>query len=483
MLEEGQFPSPFPVTRSNTQTYGSVFGIGAAFGALPAGTVAKIFGRCKSMVIFELFMCLGWLFLTIPRAVWMLIVGRILQGIGVGALCAVIPSYVGEISQASVRGNLQSTFIYILAISTPCLFSIVYLISLYYNIFRHILFNILSLTIILKLFISLAIINPSFRHFTRGLGSMFQGLTVVGIMFAYVAGAFLPYVFFNAACCVWAVSHIVGVLLIPESPYYFLSKNMDDKAALALKKLRGTNADTTQELAEIKKASEEQTRSEKMSFFEVMSSKVNRRALYIGVGCMFFQQASGINVVVFYMTGIFEDTGSNINPKKAAIIVSAVQLLMTFITMLVIDKAGRRKLLIFSGVMMGISHIILAHYYFHYERNPLLSESIAWIPLVSIAMFISAFALGFGPIPWVVMGEIFSNEVKPYGTSIATAINWLLVFLVTYSAEYLAKIVGNGGTFLIFGLFCWIAAVFSLVLVPETQNRTLAEIQKELAEK
>ncbi|XP_050531568.1 facilitated trehalose transporter Tret1-like isoform X3 [Daktulosphaira vitifoliae] len=420
MLEEGQFPSPFPVTRSNTQTYGSVFGIGAAFGALPAGTVAKIFGRCKSMVIFELFMCLGWLFLTIPRAVWMLIVGRILQGIGVGALCAVIPSYVGEISQASVRGRL---------------------------------------------------------------GSMFQGLTVVGIMFAYVAGAFLPYVFFNAACCVWAVSHIVGVLLIPESPYYFLSKNMDDKAALALKKLRGTNADTTQELAEIKKASEEQTRSEKMSFFEVMSSKVNRRALYIGVGCMFFQQASGINVVVFYMTGIFEDTGSNINPKKAAIIVSAVQLLMTFITMLVIDKAGRRKLLIFSGVMMGISHIILAHYYFHYERNPLLSESIAWIPLVSIAMFISAFALGFGPIPWVVMGEIFSNEVKPYGTSIATAINWLLVFLVTYSAEYLAKIVGNGGTFLIFGLFCWIAAVFSLVLVPETQNRTLAEIQKELAEK
>lgn len=169
-----------------------------------------------------------------------------------------------------------------------------------------------------------------------------------------------------------------------------------------------------------------------------MSNRVNRKALYIGIGCMFFQQATGINAIVFYMAGIFEATGSSVNPKTATIIVSAVQvgavlessasaecycecflllllffqLFMTFVTMSMIDKMGRRKLLTLSGIVMGISHMVLAFFYFYYEQDPSRAAPIDWIPLVSVTTFVSAYALGFGPIPWVVMGEIFSDEVR-----------------------------------------------------------------------
>lgn len=93
------------VTDDDAKVYGSVFGIGAVIGALPAGTVSNIVGRRYSMILFELFVIVGWGFLILFNAIWMLIIGRTLQGIGVGALCAIIPTYVGEISQPHIRGN------------------------------------------------------------------------------------------------------------------------------------------------------------------------------------------------------------------------------------------------------------------------------------------------------------------------------------------------------------------------------------------
>lgn len=95
----------FQVTNKDTQTFSSVFGIGAALGALPAGYVSGLFGRRTSMMLFEGFLLVGWIILVMPMSVWMLSVGRVLQGVGVGALCAIIPSYVGEIAEPKMRGT------------------------------------------------------------------------------------------------------------------------------------------------------------------------------------------------------------------------------------------------------------------------------------------------------------------------------------------------------------------------------------------
>ncbi|XP_050535057.1 facilitated trehalose transporter Tret1-like [Daktulosphaira vitifoliae] len=419
MLESGNFPSPFPVDKEDTKTYGSVFGIGAAIGALPAGSVASVLGRCLSMVVFEIFIFIGWLCLIIPKAVWMLNTGRVLQGIGVGALCALIPAYVGEISEPAIRGSLCS---------------------------------------------------------------IFQVLVVIGILYAYIFGAIVSYVSFGILCGIWSLIHLIGVLLIPESPYYYLSKNLEEKARKSLKNLRGASVDIEHELEIIKKEIEEQN-AQKYTFSQVMSNSVNRKSLYIGIGCMFFQQTSGINVVIFYMNDIFKSTGGDINSSMASIVIGIVQLFMTLVMMSLIDKAGRKILLIISAALMAVSYLALAIYYIIHNNDPVFAKSITWLPLASIAIYISAFSLGFGAIPWVVMGEIFSTEVKPYGTSLATASNWILVFVVTYVSKDLPDWIGNHGTFFTFSAFCVLAAFFAWLFVPETKNRSLSEIQTQLAGK
>jgi len=100
----------FPITAKDTQMFSSVFGIGAALGALPAGYVSRMFGRPASMMLFEGFLLVGWVMLVLPTSVWMLSAGRMMQGIGVGALCAVIPSYIGEIAEPRMRGALHYIF-------------------------------------------------------------------------------------------------------------------------------------------------------------------------------------------------------------------------------------------------------------------------------------------------------------------------------------------------------------------------------------
>lgn len=102
---DANYQTPFPVTIKDQQTFSSVIGIGAAFGALPAGYVSRVFGRRISMMLFESLQLVGWAMLIKPTSVWMLSVGRVLQGISAGALCVIIPSYVGEIAEPRMRGT------------------------------------------------------------------------------------------------------------------------------------------------------------------------------------------------------------------------------------------------------------------------------------------------------------------------------------------------------------------------------------------
>ncbi|XP_050435947.1 facilitated trehalose transporter Tret1-like [Adelges cooleyi] len=415
-LESGNFYSPFPVSKADTQIYGSVFGIGATIGALPAGSVANIIGRCMSMVVFEIIFIVGWICLAIPRGVWMLNLGRTLQGIGAGALCAVIPMYVGEISEPNIRGRL---------------------------------------------------------------GAIFEVLAVFGVLYVYIVGAYFNYMTFCALCGVWSLIHLIGVLLIPESPYYYLSNHMEGKARMSLKKLRGGIVDTSRELDEIKKAIADEN-SKEYTFSQVISSAVNRKSLFIGIGCMFFQQTCGCSVVIFYMNDIFASTGSDMDPNTAAIIVGFVMFSMTLVTMALLDKAGRRILLVISACVMAASYMCLGMYYIIYRNSPDTAQSLSWLPLLSIAVYIMGYSTGFGAVPWVVMGEIFSNELKPYGAGIATGINWILVFFITYISKNLSRWVGNDGMFFTFSGFCLLGALFALLIMPETKNRSLAEIQSDL---
>ncbi|XP_015379721.1 PREDICTED: facilitated trehalose transporter Tret1-2 homolog isoform X1 [Diuraphis noxia] len=418
MFDADESPFPFEVTGKDAQMFSSVFGIGAALGALPAGYVSRVFGRLVSMMLFEGFLLVGWTMLVFPTSVWILSAGRMMQGIGVGALCAVIPSYIGEIAESRMRGRL---------------------------------------------------------------GTIFQLFIVVGILYSYISGAFMKYLPFCIACAFWVILHFIGVLCIPESPYHLMNINDHVGAAASLQILRDLS-DTTEELKSIKIFVEKQ-QSQSYTVLEVLSDKVNRKALMISIGCMFFQQMSGINVVIFYMTDIFKSTGSTMNPNICTIVVGVVQLIMTVVSFTIIDKSGRKALLVLSGLLMANCYVGLGGFYLiktHYQE---LASKLNWLPLVCIAVYISAFSIGYGPVPWIMMGEIYSSEVKPIGTSLTTCTNWTLVFVVTYVSIELTRWLGYAGCFLTFSIFCLMGGAFAASVIPETKNKTLAEIQLKLVGK
>lgn len=191
---------------------------------------------------------------------------------------------------------------------------------------------------------------------------------------------------------------------------------------------------------------------------------------------MLFQQISGINAIIFYTMQIFKSAGSTMDPSLCTIIVGVVQVLMTFGSTLLIDKAGRRILLLQSSVVMGICLAIVGIFY-HLKDNGSDVSSIGWLPLVALVLYIVSFSLGFGPIPWMMMGELFASDVKGIASSIAVMFNWTLVFIVTKCFGLMNDGLGGDVTFWIFAACMVAATLFVAIVVPETKGKSSAEIQ------
>lgn len=206
-------------------------------------------------------------------------------------------------------------------------------------------------------------------------------------------------------------------------------------------------------------------------------------ALIICLSLMFFQQFSGINAVIFYANKIFEAAGSKISADTCSIIVGVVQVLMTFVSAVLIDKAGRRLLLLQSSIVMGLCLVVLGIYFNLKESNEELVSTIGWLPLLCVILFIVSFSLGFGPIPWMIMGELFAADVKSIASAIAVMFNWALVFLITKTFDTMLNAMGSDWTFWFFGIWMAVCTAFVALVVPETKGKTNAEIQAMLSGK
>lgn len=200
-------------------------------------------------------------------------------------------------------------------------------------------------------------------------------------------------------------------------------------------------------------------------------------AFIISLALMLFQQFSGINAVIFYTQPIFDSAGSTLDPALCSIIVGVVQVVMTVTSALLIEKAGRRILLLQSSIVMGLCLIMLG-VYFHMKANPDVDvTNISFIPLGSVVLFIVSFSLGFGPIPWMMMGELFANDVKGIASAIAVMFNWTLVFIITKSFDSMQSAWGSDRTFWFFAMFMVVGTIFVFIKVPETKGKTNAQIQ------
>merc|ERR1712139_586238 len=156
------------------------------------------------------------------------------------------------------------------------------------------------------------------------------------------------------------------------------------------------------------------------------------KALGIGLTLMFFQQMSGINAVIFYTKSIFEAAGSTIDSNLSTVIIGLVNIGATFMANALIDKLGRRVLLFISNTCLIVTLVVIATFF--YLKTAYGDEYVApigWIPLVGFMIYVIGFSLGFGPIPWLMMGEIYPARIRSAAASVTTAFNWFTAFVVS----------------------------------------------------
>ncbi|KAF4730243.1 hypothetical protein FOZ63_000037 [Perkinsus olseni] len=186
------------------------------------------------------------------------------------------------------------------------------------------------------------------------------------------------------------------------------------------------------------------------------------------------QQFSGINAIIFYQTSIFQAAGID-NRNEVALSVMAVQVGVTIIAVAIVDKLGRRVLLISAASGMCISAVCEG--LFFYLSNVSGNQNVGWLAITAAYCYIASFSFGVGAIPWLIMAELFPDEVRALAASIATMVNWLCSFIVTHFLNQVTEAITFYGVFWLFAGICLIMVLFVLFLVPETKGKTFEEIQ------
>jgi SP family galactose:H+ symporter-like MFS transporter len=384
--------------------------LGAAVGAAFGGDLADHVGRRKVIILAAVIFALGAVGTALAPNVLLLLFGRVVVGIAIGVASITAPLYISEVSPSKARGSLVSL-------------------------------NQLAITI----------------------GIVVSYLVDYGL--ADIQG--WRYMFGLAA--IPAVILGLGMLPLPDSPRFLVKHGQLDDARAVLKRIR-SKAEVDDELNEIQASLKEQ-RTGRAEFFNPLV----KPALIIGISLAIFQQTTGINTVIYYSPKIFQFAGilSASSAILATVAVGVVNVVMTIAAIMLLDRVGRRPLLlvglagmIFSLGLLGTAFLL-----------PSLSGMLGDMALVGLMLYVAFFAIGLGPVFWLLISEIYPLKVRGLAMSIAGEANWGSNLIIAFTFLTLIQLLGRSGTFWLYasiGIGAWI---FTYLLVPETKGRTLEEIE------
>jgi sugar porter (SP) family MFS transporter len=260
----------------------------------------------------------------------------------------------------------------------------------------------------------------------------------------------------------------IGMMFMPESPRWLVSHGQEDKGRSVLQHIRGTIA-VDDEVQDIRQSSVQQGSSGS----ELLSPSL-RPAMVVGIGLALFQQVTGINTVIYYAPTIFQSAG--FASASVAILattgVGVINVLMTVVALLLLDRLGRRPLLLIGMAGMVVSLAMLGTA-FLFPHLPALR----WVAAGSLMLYVGSFAVGLGPVFWLLISEIYPVKIRGLAMSIATVANWGANLLVALTFLTLIQIMGRPGTFWLYGLVGIGAWIFAYMLVPETKGRSLEDIE------
>ncbi len=340
---------------------------------------------------------------------------RVLGGIGVGLASAVCPMYIAEISPARIRGTLVSCNQFAIIFGMLVVYFVNYLIR-------------------------------------TNLGETSEAIQAAMVEIGWRR------MFLSEA--VPAGSFCLLILLVPETPRFLALKGKDQKAFSVLSRINGA-AEARTILDEIKSTVHEQR--EKIFTYGVA-------VIVIGVLLSFFQQAVGINVVLYYAPRIFENMGASGDASMLqTVVMGIVNIIFTVVAIFTVDKWGRKPLLIVGSIGMMVGMAALATLAF--------SDAIGLAALIFIIIYTASFMMSWGPICWVLISEIFPNTIRSQAVAIAVAAQWIANFLVSATFPSLCDW-SVGGTYCIYALMSLLSALFVWKYVPETKGRTLEEMSQ-----
>ena len=420
--------------------YSAIVTIGCMVGALGGGPVTEKLGLKKTILATIPLYVISWIMIGLLSAPWALILARVIVGLAVGVNSFVAPTYIVEASPTHLRGLLGAS-------------------------------NQLSITVGILLVYLLGLIC------TVDGGTVYQGTTDIPI------GPSPPGTFCNWRLLAYLnliPSGLLAVctLFIPESPRWLAKKGRIEAAKHALHQLRG-GSETAEEIealerqanvsAAIDYAASTQERGS-TGLRELLAAKYQ---ISIGIALQFFQQFSGINAIMFYCTTIMRNAHMA-NADTVSMTVMLEQVLVTALACYLMDRAGRRVLLLTGSSVMAVACIIFGLFFALQAGG---TTGINWMVFVSVYVYMAAFSIGVGAIPWLIIGEIFPNKVRSLGVSIATTCNWLFAFIITMTLDKMTSSIQYYGVMWLFGGCCIALFVFAYFLIPETKGRSFEEIQ------
>ncbi len=392
----------------------SVLLLGAAVGALVAGKLADLLGRKRLVLLTSATFVVGIAVASLAPALWVLLAGRFVIGMGVGAASFGVPLYISELAPPARRGGLVS-------------------------------FN--------QLCITLGILVSQLVAYVLAQQGDWRVSTGLAVLPAVVLG--------------------LGVLGEPESPAWLVRQGREDEARDVLHRVRGPEDDVEAELAEIRDLADEESRT---SVSELFGPKV-RPALVVGVALAVVQQVTGVNTVIYFAPTVLEQAGLGTGAALLAFcVVGAVNVALTLVAIRLLDRVGRRPLLLWgsSGMVVGLTALGLLFV------GGVNGTTEAVLATAALCFYIGSFAIGLGPVFWLLVGELFPLRVRGQAASVATMTNWAANLAVAVSYLSVIAAIGAPATFWTYAAITVLSVIYMVRAVPETKGRSLSEIERDL---
>ncbi len=413
--------------------------IGCIIGSALSGVLATNWGRKRTLVFAGvMFFISAWgsMFpesMILPKGkpdLTLLVVFniyRVIGGVGVGLASAVCPMYIGEIAPSRIRGMLVSWNQFAIIFGQL----VVYFVN-YFILGDH--------------------VAPLIQSVGNGVNSILNGSEAAWAIetgWRYMFGSeMIPAGLFAVLIC-----------FVPETPRYLVMIGRDDKAENVLMRINGAE-EARKVLAEIKNTITQKT--EKLLTYGVV-------CIFVGVMLSVFQQAIGINAVLYYAPRIYEAMGFD-DPMKLTVFNGIINLGFTCVAIFTVEKLGRKPLLIIGSLGMAIGAIGVALSFGN--------ASLQLFCMISIMLYSVSFMFSWGPICWVLIAEVFPNTIRGAAVAIAVAFQWIFNWIVSTSFVPMVNSLGYWFTYGMYGVICILAAVFVWRMVPETKGKTLEDMSK-----